>query len=84
MQGLLPQLLLRKLRQIQEQVSSKCHHSAPQSSISRVQKELPVTKESRPPGQEMDLDVTLDKTGKKAMKTNVVHSKVFGVPCTVL
>ena len=31
------------------------------------------TKESRPPGERLDLDVTLDKTGKKAVKTNQVH-----------
>ena len=43
-----------------------------------------MSKESGPTEQEMDLDVTLDKTGKKAVKTNVVHSKVFGVACTVL
>ena len=61
-----------------------CHPSAPQPSISRVKKELTISKESRPPGQEMDLDVTLNKTGKKAVKTNIVHSKVFGVACTVL
>ena len=44
------------------------------------------TKEPGSPGEGLDLDVTLDKTGKKAVKTNVVHPYIFGIripDCTV-
>ena len=41
------------------------------------------TKESRPPGEGLDLEVTLDKTGKKAVKTNRVHPWWPAVGCSV-
>ena len=39
-----------------------------------------------PPGEGLDLDVTLDKTGKKAVKTNAFNPYIFGIripDCTV-
>ena len=39
-----------------------------------------------PPGEGLDLDVTLDKTGKKAVKTNQFNPYIFGIripECTV-
>ena len=43
-------------------------------------------KESGPPGERLDLDITLDKTGKKVVKTNEVHPfrPVFFTKCTLL
>ena len=45
---------------------------------------LAKTKKPGPPGEGLDLDVTLDKTGKKAVSTNEVHSFASIYGCTIL
>ena len=52
----------------------------------KIKKKKSAKREPGPPGEGLDLDVTLDKTGKKAVKTNVVHPYIFGIripDCTV-
>ena len=52
----------------------------------KIKKKKSAKRKPGPPGEGLDLDVTLDKTGKKAVKTNVVHPYIFGIripDCTV-
>ena len=52
----------------------------------KIKKKKSAKRKPGPPGEGLDLNVTLDKTGKKAVKTNVVHPYIFGIripDCTV-
>ena len=52
----------------------------------KIKKKKSVKRKSGAPGEGLDLDVTLDKTGKKAVKTNQFNPYIFGIripECTV-
>ena len=52
----------------------------------KIKKKKSAKRKPGAPGEGLDLDVTLDKTGKKAVKTNQFNPYIFGIripECTV-